>query len=62
MIYKTTSDNIMLNEMMEIWEPIISHLSGSAIQLVDEIWSWEAVQHGDAALLNAMNISGACVS
>ena len=29
-----------------------------AAPLVDEVWSWEAVHHGDAALVNAGNLSG----
>ncbi|KII91721.1 hypothetical protein PLICRDRAFT_51853 [Plicaturopsis crispa FD-325 SS-3] len=37
----------------EIWEPTIEHLlatpSGAQI---DEIWSWEGVQHGNAGLIN----------
>jgi len=24
------------------------------------VWSWEAVQHGDAALVNETNLSGIC--
>ncbi|KAG1819128.1 Alpha/Beta hydrolase protein [Suillus subaureus] len=26
--------------------------------VIDEIWSWESVQHGDSALLNRQNLSG----
>jgi hypothetical protein len=45
----------------KIWEVTIKHLfSSSASQLVDEVWSWESVQHGDAALLNAENLTGTC--
>lgn len=42
----------------ETWEPFIRHLvsiiehSDNSSVLVDEIWSFEAVQHGDAALIN----------
>jgi len=37
----------------EIWEPIIRRILNSPSgEQVDEIWSWEAVQHGDAYLLN----------
>ncbi|KAH7911504.1 Alpha/beta hydrolase family-domain-containing protein [Hygrophoropsis aurantiaca] len=43
----------------EIWETtlrfLLSHPSASHIE---EIWSWEAVQHGDSALLNANSLSG----
>ncbi|KAI6002048.1 Alpha/Beta hydrolase protein [Pisolithus albus] len=43
----------------EIWETMIrSLLDSPAAPLVDEVWSWEAVQHGDAALINAENLSG----
>ncbi|KAH9926154.1 Alpha/beta hydrolase family-domain-containing protein [Fomitopsis serialis] len=48
----------------EIWEPVISHLiqaqrqaNISSQNLVDEIWAWEAVNHGDAALVNEQNLS-----
>jgi hypothetical protein len=27
---------------------------------IGEIWAWEAIQHGDAALLNADNLGGLC--
>ncbi|TFK53115.1 hypothetical protein OE88DRAFT_1734063 [Heliocybe sulcata] len=39
----------------EIWEPTLAHLvsqSSSSGTYIDEIWTWESVQHGDAALLN----------
>jgi pimeloyl-ACP methyl ester carboxylesterase len=41
----------------ETWEPTLSHLLSptggtDAYELIDEVWSWESVQHGDAALLN----------
>lgn len=43
----------------EISETMLRGLLDSpAAPLVDEIWSWEAVQHGDSALLNAENLSG----
>ncbi|KAG6335177.1 hypothetical protein ID866_3921 [Astraeus odoratus] len=43
----------------ETWEVMLRHLFDSpAAHLVDEVWSWEAVQHGDSALLNAQNLSG----
>ncbi|EIN14480.1 hypothetical protein PUNSTDRAFT_96391 [Punctularia strigosozonata HHB-11173 SS5] len=48
----------------ETWEPTIQCVLDyaedprrTAIQ-VDEIWAWEAVQHGDSALLNAENLGG----
>jgi hypothetical protein len=36
---------------------LISHLSGLQI---DEIWTWEATQHGDSALINKDNLTGIC--
>ncbi|KAI6037055.1 Alpha/Beta hydrolase protein [Pisolithus microcarpus] len=43
----------------EIWETMLRNLMDSpAAPLVDEVWSWEAVQHGDSALMNAENLSG----
>lgn len=42
----------------EIWEPALSHLvalleRNSVSPIVDEIWCFDAVQHGDSGLLNA---------
>ncbi|KAG1888333.1 Alpha/Beta hydrolase protein [Suillus subluteus] len=43
----------------EIWEATLRYLlSSSTASLIDEVWSWEAVQHGDAALVNETNLSG----
>jgi len=44
---------------VETWEPTLQHLlSSPASQIVDEVWTWESVQHGDAALINRGNLSG----
>ncbi|KAG6860707.1 hypothetical protein C0995_008292 [Termitomyces sp. Mi166 len=38
----------------EIWEPALQHLlSSPAASIIDEVWTWESVQHGDACLINA---------
>lgn len=43
----------------EIWETTLRYLlSWPTASLIDEVWSWEAVQHGDAALINEKNLSG----
>ncbi|KIN93607.1 hypothetical protein M404DRAFT_1008823 [Pisolithus tinctorius Marx 270] len=43
----------------EIWEPMLrSLLDSTSGLLVDEVWSWEAVNHGDLALVNAESLSG----
>ncbi|KAG1737510.1 uncharacterized protein EDB91DRAFT_1290408, partial [Suillus paluster] len=43
----------------EIWETTLRYLlSSNAASLIDEVWSWEAVQHGDAALVNETHLSG----
>jgi hypothetical protein len=43
----------------QIWEPTLRHLlSSSAGTLVDEVWTWEAVQHGDACMINHDALSG----
>ncbi|KAG1737534.1 uncharacterized protein EDB91DRAFT_482024 [Suillus paluster] len=42
---------------MEMWETTLCYLL-AASGVIDEIWSWESVQHGDAALLNRQNLSG----
>ncbi|KAG2159363.1 Alpha/Beta hydrolase protein [Suillus bovinus] len=41
----------------ETWETTLCYLLGTC-GLIDEIWSWESVQHGDSALLNRQNLSG----
>ncbi|KAF9450037.1 hypothetical protein P691DRAFT_811281 [Macrolepiota fuliginosa MF-IS2] len=40
----------------EIWEPVIQLIINSPSNDVDEIWSWEAVQHGDSVLLNGESL------
>ncbi|KAI0772814.1 hypothetical protein BD413DRAFT_473512 [Trametes elegans] len=48
----------------EIWEPTLYHLvhdhdtSVNTNCSIDEIWSWEAVNHGDAALVNRDSLGG----
>ena len=47
----------------QIWEPTLAHLLTSPIaSIIDEIWLWESIQHGDAGLINAPNASGLCQS
>ncbi|KAG2135958.1 Alpha/Beta hydrolase protein [Suillus clintonianus] len=41
----------------EIWETTLCYLL-PACGVIDEIWSWESVQHGDSALLNRRNLNG----
>jgi hypothetical protein len=37
------------------------HLSNSpTASVIDEVWAWEAVQHGDAALVNADLLGSLC--
>ncbi|KDQ56901.1 hypothetical protein JAAARDRAFT_131855 [Jaapia argillacea MUCL 33604] len=45
----------------EIWEPTLKNLVASTESSplgpqIDEIWTWEAVQHGDSAILNEKNL------
>ena len=45
----------------QIWEPAIGHLLCSpASGVIDEIWAWESVHHGDAGLINAAKASAVC--
>ncbi|KAF5353357.1 hypothetical protein D9756_007809 [Leucocoprinus leucothites] len=38
----------------EIWEPILARIFESPVSgMIDEVWAWESVQHGDAGLINA---------
>ncbi|KAF9645255.1 hypothetical protein BDM02DRAFT_3189890 [Thelephora ganbajun] len=44
----------------ECWEPVLLHLLSNLREedpIVDEIWSWDAANHGDSALLNKENLS-----
>jgi len=41
----------------EICETNLCYLL-AACDIIDEVWSWESVQHGDSALLNRQNLSG----
>ncbi|PPQ75295.1 hypothetical protein CVT24_007518 [Panaeolus cyanescens] len=42
----------------EIWEPFLGHLlSSKEGASIDEVWAWESVQHGDAALINSASLS-----
>lgn len=39
----------------------MNHLFSSPAGIyIDEVWSWESVQHGDAAILNAKSLAGIC--
>ncbi|TBU22440.1 alpha/beta-hydrolase [Dichomitus squalens] len=46
----------------EIWEPglerLVTEYSAKASYQVDEIWAWEAANHGDACLINIANLGG----
>ncbi|EMD37002.1 hypothetical protein CERSUDRAFT_155418 [Gelatoporia subvermispora B] len=47
----------------EIWEPALlklveAHEASGATYDIDEIWAWEAVNHGDACIVNAANLCG----
>ena len=49
----------------QIWEPTLRELvvenAASPEPLdIQEIWLWEAVNHGDAALINAGKLGGLC--
>lgn len=42
----------------EIWEPTLARLLDSpAGNLIDEVWAWESIQHGDAAIINRGSLS-----
>ncbi|KAG1841425.1 hypothetical protein DFJ58DRAFT_808376, partial [Suillus subalutaceus] len=42
-----------------IWETHLCYLL-AACGVIDEMWSWESVQHGDSAPLNRQYFSGSC--
>lgn len=46
--------------LCQIFEPTLADLfASSAANIIDEVWLWESVQHGDA-LVNAGSLSGLC--
>lgn len=48
----------------QIWEPTIEHLVTypQTGYYIAEIWSWDAVQHGDSGRVNSKSLSGMCMS
>ena len=50
--------------MIQIWEPALGHIvhltESSRQVIVNEIWSVEAVNHGDSALINAGKLGEQC--
>lgn len=57
----TQSSNRM-PAFLKIWEPTLRHLLSKKTGLrIDEIWTWEAVNHGDSSLINEKNLSGLCM-
>jgi hypothetical protein len=50
----------------QTWEPallsLIKSLEHERSVFVEEVWAWEAVNHGDSALLNASHLGGVCMS
>ena len=52
----------MLDDLFDqMWESVLAVLLPSpAGRIIDEVWAWESVQHGDAALINAGNLSAVC--
>ena len=58
--------HLLLPQARKIWEPTLSYLLQSSspvvCDLIDEIWSFEFIQHGDSALLNAASLPGICSS
>jgi hypothetical protein len=47
-----------------VWEPMLRYLMSatkSGEVVFDEIWTWEAVNHGDSALLNEENLGALCM-
>ena len=49
---------------LKIWEPMLERLvrdfSAKSGYQVDEIWSWEAANHGDSSLINRDVLGGIC--
>ena len=46
----------------QIWEPMLKHLLASSADIIDEVWTWEVVHHGDAALINSEALPSVCMS
>ena len=59
--------SLIIDRRLQTFEPFLRHLlsdieGGDASVSVDEIWSFEAVNHGDAALLNEGKLGAICKS
>ena len=59
--------SLLTQWISQSWEPVILHMLEAQRQadsacLVDEIWAWEAVDHGDAAVVNQQNLTSICKS
>ena len=51
--------------VLQSWEPalkelLVRHGESKADYAIDEIWAWEAVNHGDSCLVNRDNLGGLC--
>ena len=56
-------ENIIISTLLraQIWEPAIGCLLCSpAARVIDEIWVWESVHHGDAGIINSAKASAVC--
>jgi hypothetical protein len=61
-IFLHCSESVLKMTIIKTWEPALhSVLNSPSGELVDEIWSWEAVQHGDSALLNGDSLGCLCM-
>lgn len=62
--YRAIADFVGAVRPGQTWEPglhrLIADYVGKANYQVDEIWAWEAANHGDACLLNSANLGGIC--
>ena len=52
---------VKLMRFSQTWEPTLQYLLRSLKGIdVAEIWLWQSVNHGDAAIINANNLCGLC--
>jgi hypothetical protein len=57
----------MANHLLKTWEPAFKHIINLSDQPaggphIDEIWSLDAVNSGDSAILNASHLGDVCKS
>ena len=60
------TEAVLPNSRCQTFEPTFRHLIQAADEdtqyRIDEVWTLDAVQHGDSGLVNAQDLGAQCVS